>query len=198
MQNNLFSLSIDAFKAYISEALSFYNNLRINDALPNIIVRAIDENETATIDTLHFFNLLTKNFGVFKSRGDIIQLVHQHFRDCLAAIHILQVGENAVSIPDVWKNDFDLYVTQFICDLLITEKVEDNHVGTWNKIWGFGYQKGVGVEEYIKKMLSIYKNVYGNDISKIDFSNVDLRFFDIIPYLFDFFYLYSKSVIPIF
>ena len=175
MQNNLFSLSIDAFKAYISEALSFYNNLRINDALPNIIVRAIDENETATIDTLHFFNLLTKNFGVFKSRGDIIQLVHQHFRDCLAAIHILQVGENAVSIPDVWKNDFDLYVTQFICDLLITEKVEDNHVGTWNKIWGFGYQKGVGVEEYIKKMLSIYKNVYGNDISKIDFSNVDLR-----------------------
>lgn len=175
MSNNLFSMSTSTFKKYISEAEALYNNQKDQEVLPTIIVKAIDENEESNINTLHFYNLLTKNFSIFRSKGETIQLVHQHFRDCLAAIHIIQAAENAINIPDEWKIGFDLYVREFICDLLLTEDKTNGQIGTWEKIWSFDYQKETNTFDFTNKMLNIYKKVYGNDISQIDFRDVDLR-----------------------
>ncbi len=173
--NNLFSISTTEFKEYISEASSYYNKLMLNNSLPSVIVKAIDESEETQIEELHFYNLLTKNYGLFRLRCETIQLVHQHFRDCFAAIHIIQVAENSSTMPDEWKNDFDPYVTEFICDLLLTENNKNGEASIWEKIWSFEYQKDSENYKFTSKMLNIYKKAYGNNISKINFCGVDLR-----------------------
>lgn len=174
MLNNDFTITQSDFRNIISEATNIYNQSLENGTLPTIITIAIDDNGNTNIDKQHIFNLLIKNFNIFKQRSDTIQLVHHHFRDCLAAIHIIQVADNAITIPNEWISNFDPYVTDFICDLLSTEKPTQNCNNSWKKIWNFKYQKEGNTQQFINKMLNIYKKTYGSDISSIDFSDVDL------------------------
>lgn len=174
MLNNDFNIPENKFRDYLTEAHSLYEKLKIAKALPALIIKAINENEHSKITEEHFYNLLTKNFNIFKARNGSIQLIHQHFRDCLAAIHIIQIADNAKTIPTEWKEIIDPYVTTFISDLLITERTKEGEKSTWGKIWDFGYQKEINSRNYILQMLNIFAKVYGIDISTIDFSNVDL------------------------
>ncbi len=175
MINNYFDIGTDLFKRYIKEAVNLYFTLNNQDTLPNIIAKAIDENEAENINRRVFYNLLTKKFSIFRCIGNTVQLVHQHFRDCLAAIHMIQLVDNATIIPAEWKSDFDSNVKDFICDLLSTEEKNNTQTSTWDKVWNFGHQKEDNAYEFTSKMLNIYKNVYGNDISEVDFDSVDLR-----------------------
>ncbi len=171
--NNEFNISVPKFKSYLKKAYEKFDNLMLHNSLPSIINEVIDEMDDKFINKDLYYNLLTKNFHIFTSRNNKIYLSHQHFRDFYAAVYILQVVECASIIPEEWCKSFDQYVTMFISDLLITEDCADFKDSTWSKVWNFNHQKKSNVEDFIKKMLDIYKTAYGNDISNINFSEVD-------------------------
>ncbi len=182
MEENKFILSDSVFRKYIYEAVSKYEVLKNDNTLPEIISKAVAETATSEVNKEHFYSLFIKNFQLFSVRENSVQLMHQHFRDCLAAMYIIQTADIAKCIPDEWIKPFDSYVIEFISELLITE--EDIHISerTWQKVWNFGYQKNENSNVFIQKMLFLYKKVYEMDISEINFGDVDLSNILLTPF----------------
>lgn len=182
MEKNEFDISEETFRRYISDAVKLYEKQTVDETLPDIILKAIAQVSTSQIDKNKFYSLLLNNFHLFDLADNGIQLIHQHFRDCLAAMYIIQTAENAISMPLEWTKPFDFYVTEFISELLITESA-GNGKNTWQKVWNMGEQKKKDSHTYTQKMLELYKKAYGMDISDIDFANTDLSKIFLTPFV---------------
>ncbi len=173
-EEKIFEITNNKFSDYIHMAFDKYEEMLSCRQLPDIIISTMNTTPSQKINVDNFYLLLTNTFRLFCDKKDKIQLVHQHFRDCFAAMYVLQIVDNAKTLPEEWKKAFDSSITDFICDLLITEPCHTYENSTWKKIWDFGHQKDVNSFEFTKRMLNIYKKTYGTDASKIDFSEMDL------------------------
>lgn len=186
-----FSLNAREFQRYMKEACNLYNQCAGEYDLPEHIADLMIEagkEGNSTIAVGEIIDPLTKEMNLFRKIGKSYRLMHQHFRDCLAAIHILNTAEIRADrsgsddmLPAEWRLPFDRYVMGFLADLLRTEN-RSFQEGSWNRIWETA-RKGKDIsDDFALKMLKLYRLAYGSDISQVDFGETDLSRVPLLGY----------------
>lgn len=171
VKNNQFVLKNSVFRRLIKQAIIKYVDLDEQEMLPQIIEKSKEENYNSEIDRNKIFNILTRQLNLVAHKGDEIQFVHQNFRDCLCAVYLIQIAENAENIPDEWTEVPDSNIESYLSDLLQTK---DHSPRLWEKIWSMENDAGEKPEQFIRFMLHLFYIMHGEDISDIDFSGIDL------------------------
>ena len=125
-------------------------------------------------DADEFFVMLTQELNLFRMRenadGFAISLMHQRFRDCLAAIHLLNsvytISEEE-GLPDVWKHPVNFYVMNFVAELINSAEAD------W--LWEVNRKLLPTDPVAIRVMLELQKRLKDYDFSQLDFSGMDLK-----------------------
>ena len=186
MQKNArFIISQEEFRKYVNNAYELYKKCKEKGSLSSYMYSLIENEEGGdeiNKDSLDY--ILTKKLCLFHKTENSIQLIHQHFRDCFAAIHIIHTSEMYDDVPQEWKTDFSPNVTEFIADLINTEDVFNFSINTWEKIWNCDYKFNNPSPCFIPQMLQLYKLCFGYDLSKVDFSYLDLSNVSLSGYKF--------------
>lgn len=176
LKENAFVISYEELIDYIEEACDWHNQNLENGHIPKTIKNQPRLNTKTVIDSKDIRRILEESICLFyllenpESEENTVHLIHQHFRDCLAAIHLCNTAEmlteDAKGIPKEWNLSFDRYVMGFLADLL--EK------SSWNNVWEAGRKMEKTPAEFTNKMLELYKQAYGNNISDVNFRGMDL------------------------
>lgn len=176
LKENAFVISYEELIDYIEEACDWHNQNLENGHIPKTIKNQPRLNTKTVIDSKDVRRILEESICLFyllenpESEENTVHLIHQHFRDCLAAIHLCNTAEmlteDAKGIPKEWNLSFDRYVMGFLADLL--EKP------SWNNVWEAGRKMEKTPAEFTNKMLELYKQAYGNNISDVNFRGMDL------------------------
>ena len=176
LKENAFVISYEELIDYIEEACDWHNQNLENGHIPKTIKNQPRLNTKTVIDSKDIRRILEESICLFyllenpESEENTVHLIHQHFRDCLAAIHLCNTAEmlteDAKGIPKEWNLSFDRYVMGFLADLL--EKP------SWNNVWEAGRKMEKTPAEFTNKMLELYKQAYGNNISDVNFRGMDL------------------------
>lgn len=183
--NSKFIITQKEFRQYINSAYNLYQTCKEEDTLSSYMYSLIENEEGGNeINKNSLYYILTNKLCLFKETGDYVQLIHQHFRDCFAAIHIFQTAEMYDEVPDEWKSPFSYDVSEFLADLIKTENIFDFDVNTWDRIWNKKYKLNNPEKIFISQMLQLYKLCFGSDLSKVDFSNLDLSDISLNGYKF--------------
>lgn len=170
VNDHCYIISRSDFRKYIKLAVAHYNAMDDSNQLPNIINESIERCSESNINEKDFYNILVHQLNIFVNKNNNLQLTHQHFRDCLAAMHVIHRSDNTNTIPPEWLKPFDYNVEHFLSDLLVTEK---KCMSSWHKMWNLISQMDERTDDYIKQMLHLY-GLSSNDISSINFNNIDL------------------------
>lgn len=176
LKENAFVISYEELIDYIEEACDWHKQNLENGHIPKTIKNQPRLNTKTVIDSKDIRRILEESICLFyllenpESEENTVHLIHQHFRDCLAAIHLCNTAEmlteDAKGIPKEWNLSFDRYVMGFLADLL--EKP------SWNNVWEAGRKMEKTPAEFTNKMLELYKQAYGNNISDVNFRGMDL------------------------
>jgi WD40 repeat protein len=119
-------------------------------------------------------NLLEKHLCLFVKNGDVYQLMHQQFRDALAAIHLINsIYLNGNNRPTEWNSTIDHYVMQFVADLISEDEA--------NRLWEQN-RTNLQLEEATRNQLELQKRLRNNDFSELNFSGLDLSNISLFPY----------------
>lgn len=186
-KGGMFSLSRTELIDWIQEAYASFRTRRASGNLPPHLYQVVMREEEAVFQAARFYKLLTSDMCLFLDVAGNIQLMHQHFRDALAALYLYQMAEIAAErVPEEWKRPLDQYVGEFLSDLLQdgTEKPS----ALWQKIWTLfrteqaGRETSVADKAFVEMMLQLYKRAFSSDISEIDFSAVDLSDISLVGY----------------
>lgn len=141
-----------------------------------------------TLNEKILWYILIKGLCILRVGEESFQFTHQDFRDFLCAVYLLQ-STDPISEPlakdDVlpeWTSklpELDRPVFDFLAGLLETDPVKGNNVTPWMKVWNAAYRQApnsVQVDSaQIKKMLELFRLAYGQDISQVNFSGMDLQ-----------------------
>lgn len=122
------------------------------------------------------FHLLTRELNLFRIRegtaGPTVSLMHQRFRDCLAAIHLLNLAQTLSEedgLPEAWKQPIDYYVMNFVAELL---RPGDT---TAAALWNANRRLRPSIQAASFNLLELYKRSRDFDFSELNFSHLDLR-----------------------
>lgn len=124
-------------------------------------------------DADEFFDLLTCELNLFRiwksASCSMIGLMHQRFRDCLAAIHLLNLAGTIKGneLPKAWKQSIDFYVMNFVAELVNTEEAD--------RLWEANRKTYPTNPIATRMMLELQKRIRNYDFSKLNFSEMDLR-----------------------
>lgn len=180
VQNQRFFLTEQEFVDYIQEALEFINIIDKNDWPIHIqqVIRHVGGTYNL-LDENVFFDVLTCELNLFRVRESssdpMVSLMHQHFRDCLAAIHLLNsICKSKGDLPEIWQHPIDSYVLNFIADLLTVEE--------FNWLWEANRVLQPTNPTATRIMLELQKRLSGYDFSHLNFSGMDLRKVHFYPY----------------
>lgn len=170
---NKFKCRMGTFDSTIEEALIAFKEA----ADAHRIFEQIDDNRRGeTIQEItneNYSKVLIDNLCIFYRKERQIEFMHQHFRDALTSIYIYIALIVQQISPDILIGDtFDKYVESFFIDLLTSEDKEEC---SWFSIWESYRKSGSNDRKVLEKMLQIYKAAFGNDISKVNFSGLDLE-----------------------
>lgn len=181
---NKFSINEDDFYSEIASAINSLHAKEPSDLSVPLkrIIRNLYTQDIDDVKEQEIFDLLTNNLNLFRviineNHTQSITLMHQNFRDCLAALHLLNIGTNSKNtndLPKEWEEPFDQYVLNYLSELI---KIDNNNYKIWNQMWEKSANKALKKSiksHFIEKMLSVYKSAFGSDISKLNFSNMDL------------------------
>lgn len=192
--SGIFSIPRDEMMNFIQIALNGFCEKKKQENIPLHIKDVFFNYPEYSKEASSYYKLLTESTCLFFVVDKCVQLMHQHFRDALAALYLYELAEITTdSIPKEWKEQQDQYVIEFLAEFLQTECSGEKN--TWDKLWNICKQdysdKKLSEEDvrFVELMLSLYKMIYGDDISKIDFSGLDLSNISLSGFI-----LSSKSV----
>ena len=174
-QNSLFVLNNKEFHDFVDGAYklmeSHFNNP--ND-FPIHIQEAIQRaNGAPQLDSIR--NLLEEHLCLFAQAGNNYKLMHQQFRDALAAMHLINLSYlSGDSLPQEWNTPIDHYVMQFVADL-ISE-------GEAMQLWEQNRKTVPTINDATRNQLRLQGLLHNNDYSHLDFSGLDLRNISLFPY----------------
>lgn len=184
-RDNKFIVTQEKFRCYVQNAYELYQNCQKKGILSSYMYSLIESEEGGDeIKKDSLVYILTNKLCLFKSTGKNIQLIHQHFRDCFAAMHIFQTAEMYDMVPDEWKTPFTYDVGEFLAELIMTENVFGFDVNTWDKVWKNKHKLTDPEKVFIPQMLHLYKLCFGDDLSKVNFSGLDLSNVSLNGYIF--------------
>lgn len=172
--HNQLLLRVDELNNYIESAYSLYKKIDISKLHIKKIMRY---KGTETISVAILFDILTRRINLFRETEEgKFQLMHQNFRDCFAAIHLINVALcNPESIPPEWIYPIDNEVLSFMSHFMIQSKNESFEDGLWNHIWELAKQNTSLPDIFYTQMREIYKKVYSNNLFVEDFDSMSCR-----------------------
>jgi len=182
VQRNQFIINDDEFEQIIQQAIEKLQKIDRN-TFPKHLSKVIRNvgGSILGLDCDNMYILLTKNLNLFRVQesadGSIVRLMHQQFRDCLAAIHFLnlaQVVNICKDIPDEWQHSINYYVMNFIVDLI--------DQGDADHIWECYRNSGNFTASTTKVLLELQKRKREYDLSRLSFQNLDLYNVALHPY----------------
>ena len=129
----------------------------------------------------NWFHLLTRQLNLFRiqdsAEGPLVSLMHQRFRDCLAAIHLLNLSHHltpGAPLPQAWQASIDVYVMDFVAELT-TPKEADS-------LWESNRTAQPTSPSATRNMLELQKRLRNYDFSQLNFSGMDLQKVHLFPY----------------
>ena len=176
-QNTLFVLNKKEFHDFLDEAYKelecHFNNsatfpFHIQDALQKA-------NGIPPVDLIR--NLLENQLCLFIKSGNYYRLMHQRFRDALAALHLINSSYlSGESLPEEWKTSVDHYVMGFVADLVSEDEDEAK------RLWEQNRKTQPSIENATRNQLRLQGLLHNNDFSHLDFSGLDLSNISLYPY----------------
>ena len=131
-----------------------------------------------------FENVLDKRLCLFvKNEDGMYRLMHQQFRDALAAMHLINsIYLNGNNRPEEWKSSVDHYVMKLVADLISEDEA--------NRLWEQNRQTTPANDEATRNandkatrnQLRLQGLLHDNDFSHLDFSGLDLSNISLYPY----------------
>ena len=171
---NVFSVNKTVFSKHLKVAISTFGQAEENDnILEQINNNMAEDGLDFSKDFRMYYPILIKNLCLFYENDGQVEFIHQHFRDALSAIYIYIALKMSLLTPDVFLMEvFDKYVESFFVDLLVSEPRQES---TWSLIWET-YRQSTLVHNQVvlTKMLWLYKAAFGNDLSAVNFSKLNL------------------------
>ena len=120
-----------------------------------------------------WFRLLTQQLNLFRiqdsAEGPMVSLMHQRFRDCLAAIHLLNLSHSltpGAPLPEAWQTSIDIYVMDFAAELATPEEAD--------RLWETNRTALPTSPSATRNMLELQKRLRDYDFSQLNFSGMDL------------------------
>ena len=102
------------------------------------------------------------------------RLMHQQFRDALAAMHLNNsIYLNGDSRPAEWNSPVDYYVMQFVADLISEDEA--------NRLWEQN-RTSPQLKTATRNQLELQRRLHNCDFSNLNFSGLDLRNISLYPY----------------
>lgn len=183
-QKTLFVLNKKEFHDFLEGAYQLLEkHFNKREDFPFHIQDAIQQaNEKPRLDSIR--GLLENKLCLFVRNGNDYRLMHQQFRDALAAIHLINLSYlSGDSLPKEWESPIDYYVMQFVANLISEEEA--------TRLWEQNRNIQPTHEDATRNQLRLQGLLHNNDFSRLDFSGLDLS--DISLYS----YRNSKAIIKL-
>ena len=119
-------------------------------------------------------DILKNDLRLFTYSDNSFSLMHQQFRDALAAIHLINVSRRSNdTLTEEWIKPIDYYVMNFVSELIT--KAEALHVWELNR-------KSAFLKTAMLNQLELQKRLNNYDFSQLNFSGLDLGDISLYPY----------------
>lgn len=180
-QKQQFIITEETFIEEIAVSLKELEKTGCSNLPPHIRKIIYREGICSLPNEIQLYDLLTKGLNLFRLQdsndGIIIRLMHQQFRDCLAAIHLINSATTISkdrSMPKEWELSIDYYVMNFIAELIPTT--------TADKLWEINRTAIPTNVMVTRTMLELQKRIKNYNFSKLNFSEIDLRKISLFEY----------------
>ena len=174
-QKALFVLNKREFHDFLEEAYRLLEkHFDKADDFPFHISDAIQKaNGLPQLDFIR--NLLENILCLFVKNGNDYRLMHQQFRDALAAMHLINLSYlSGDSLPQEWNTPIDHYVMQFVVDLISDTEAY--------RLWEQNRNSIPTIENATRNQLRLQGLFHNNDFTHLDFSGLDLNNISLYPY----------------
>jgi len=167
-QHSDFVLDESSFFDRIDEAYHLLkSHVETHGQLPDHIKTTM--RQSPGLPTMEYLgDILKEHLCLFINNEGEYRLIHQQFRDALAAMHLINsIHLSDGKLPKEWESYVDNYVLQFVADL-ISEK---------DAIWLWEQNRATtpSIENATRNQLRLQGLLHNNDFSHLDFSGLDLR-----------------------
>lgn len=170
-EEECFDIPLDKLRRYLADATAFYKE-KWQDCLPSRLddlCWVLTGEQEINYDVKRIFQMLVNDLNlIIQSGKKRYGFFHQHFRDCLAGIHIINLTKDAETIPEVWKKYVDSAVIKLISELVERDDLD----------CALGLLRGVtlDLDDYsLDNIFQVYKALNGKNFNGFDFSGLDLR-----------------------
>lgn len=167
----LFAVEAGELKRCIEEAINLYRNKW--EVCPDPWVEFLEmEYGNIQWDNKSFSDILIKELEVLANRDErTYSLLHQNFRDFLAAVHLYHVVESNIeeALAETWKRrPFSDNVVTFLAEWMPEEAADS----MFQSLRG----KQISEGNYIFfNLMRVIRKIKQDDLSGMDFSDMDLR-----------------------
>ena len=172
-KDNTFFLDKRTFQRYVHQACQIAVELpkeQFRDHIANILF----EVDGALPATEAMFSFLKKDLRLFVDRGETFSLMHQQFRDALAALHLINVSYFQEELPKEWETTVDYYVMEFVSELASQDEAD--------MLWEKNRKNGKQCDAATINMLELQKRKRNYDFSALNFSGLNLQTISLFPY----------------
>ena len=173
-KDSVFTLSEERFNEYLDEAYERVSELDEKQLPPHIrrVLRHKHCVFPGCSDIQSFIE--EEQLRLFIRNETTYSLMHQQFRDALAAMHLINVSYASDELPEEWKASVDYYVMQFVAELSTKEEAD--------MVWEKNRKMKPSINAATINMLELQCRKRKYDFSELDFSGMDLRTISLLPY----------------
>ena len=172
-ENEQFRISAKTFGELCDEAMEMFCNTEKEKLSEHI--QMLSRARNVIIPTANDIEDILKNdLRLFTYSDNSFSLMHQQFRDALAAIHLINVSRRSNdTLTEEWIKPIDYYVMNFVSELIT--KAEALHVWELNR-------KSAFLKTAMLNQLELQKRLNNYDFSQLNFSGLDLGDISLYPY----------------
>lgn len=180
-KENLYSVDENGMITIFEEAISYYKTLCIE----NVPLSVVKEKRNCGVVDLQWnsdvmWELLNNELHLLTKYNNQISFIHQDFRDCLAAIHLINDFQN-LNIPQSWDNDL---LSDNILDCIAElYKIRFKISEVYEKI-DFLRNKDLSNRYILDNIIRLIAKKQFGDLSTMNFSHLDLRKISLYNYSF--------------
>ncbi|HDK7156517.1 TPA: hypothetical protein PTV43_001648 [Clostridium botulinum] len=174
-RNSLFSINEEMFYEWIKEAISYYDNLWLNNS--SMRIERLERQlgcKHSDWDGMRLYTILTKELHIFiLSADNTVSLLHQQFRDFFSANYYVEIlRNNRGAFEEFAKEPIDYYVMNFISEIIDKLVMES----AWEKMRNV---IATDKDYTIFNMVQIYRRIKRDDEGNIDFTDINFDYIDL-------------------
>ncbi len=177
-KEGLFHVDDNTFRAFFNNAYSQITIIQEELYQPSI-QRVLSISAPVVPDKWEMLLFLEDELHLFvkgkdASNNAIYTLMHQQFRDALAAMHLINGIYASPGLPGEWEEPIDFYVMNYVADLTTP--------GEADTLWERNLCLNPPDDTSTVNMLELQKRKRNYDFSELSFNGLDLRRISLFPY----------------